>query len=289
MAPLRLHYSITAEDLAEARRRWMIDPAMLSLICGAIACLLLLPQAIRPDVPLVIPQPPKAGTAIDLLMPLVQWGGILLIIWFPLFQIMRRTGRQPWQISRQRQAAPSSVRFWICLSVAFAATVAAAAVAISAKRKAAVGLGAAVDPNYSPAFETLFSIFPFVLMCVFIPLIIHRANNSKRFWSRQYHLHRPFTTEIDEGSLRVSEPFVTVAYRWAYFRGFTQSPNLFHLYPTSLQLVMIPKRAFATPEARQEFADFLARTIVPPATAFPVLPALPLPALPAGPSPASAE
>jgi len=43
---------------------------------------------------------------------------------------------------------------------------------------------------------------------------------------------------------------------------------------------VIPKRAFPTPEAQQQFADFLARTIVPPTMAFPVLP---LPAIPPAP------
>jgi hypothetical protein len=142
-------------------------------------------------------------------------------------------------------------------------------------------LGAQVDPNYSPAFETILSMAPFLFVTGIVPFFIRRTNSASRFWSRQYHLHRPFTADIDESSIRISEPLATNTYTWAYFRGHTQSPNLFLLYPSSLMVVMIPKRAFPTPEARQQFVDFLARTIVAPTTAFPVLPALPLPALPA--------
>ena len=150
-------------------------------------------------------------------------------------------------------------------------------------------LGDEVDPDFSPGFETVITMVPILVASVFLPLFLRRTNTATRKWSRQYHLHRPFTTDIDQTSLRVSEPFVTVTYQWAYFRGYTQSPNLFLLYPTALLVIMIPKRAFPTPDARQQFADFLARTIVPPANAFPVLPALPLPALPVAtpPSPPS--
>jgi YcxB-like protein len=280
MAPLRLQYSITAEDLAEAQRRWTIHPGVGGLACAAMGFLLLLPQALHPDIPLRHTQPVKQMSPLDLLILVAQWGLILVVIWLVTFQFLRRIGKQPWEIPPQRRAAPSSVSFWASLVVSWVVIVGSIAWTIISKRHAAAALGGEVDPDYSPAFETILTSFPILVVSVVLPLFLRRTNTATRRWSRQYHLHRPFITDIDEAGLRVSEPLMTVSYDWRYFRGHTQSPNLLLLYPTALQVVMIPKRAFPTPEARQEFTDFLARTIVAPAKAFPVLPALPLPALP---------
>src|SRR6185312_4191646 len=97
--------------------------------------------------------------------------------------------------------------------------------------------------------ETLLPIIPIAFVALFIPLVFRRILSPSRLWSRQYHLQRPFTVDIDESSIRITEPLAATECKWQYSRGYNQTPNLFLLYPSALTFVMIPKRAFPNPQA----------------------------------------
>src|SRR3954464_10678356 len=142
MPPLHLEYTITPQDLSEATRRWTIHPGLMALTCAPLACLLLVPQAIHPEIPLINPQPIKGPTPwFEILMPLVEWGLVLVVIWVTVFRVLRRISAQPWEIRRQRTAAPSPSAFWACIAIAAVVIIGAIAWTISAKRRAAAALG----------------------------------------------------------------------------------------------------------------------------------------------------
>jgi hypothetical protein len=280
--PLHLEYTLTAQDFAESRRRWSLNGSSIMLLIAFIMALLLVPRAIYPEPVLLNPPPPTAPTGLEAWMPLLQWLLILVVIWVPVFRMLRNIGSHPWKKARQRQAAPSATNFRISAAIAGAIVIGAVAWTIAAKRNAAAALGSAVDPTYSPVFDTLLPLTPFAVLSAILLIWGRRVFSPTRIWSPNYHLHRPFTADIDDTGLRISEPCAQFQYAWTYFRGHNQTPNLFLLYPSSLAFVMIPKRAFPTPESQQHFAALLSRHITPPTGAFPVLP---LPSLPPAPPP----
>jgi len=273
MSVLHLEYTLNANDLAEGRRRWTIGPGVVLLAIAAFTCGILISEALEPDVPLLNPLPVPAKVPLsEALIPFLPWLVMLFVLGVLFIRFMRLMSTPPWKHRRQRRSAPSRFAFWLELLIAIAMTVGAAAWAVAAKRNYLVAHGPAADPHYSPVVDTVVSIMPMAFIGALFAFLLRRASNPARLWARQYNLQRPFATEIEESGIRISESFSRHEYKWSYFRGFNETPNLILLYPSSQMFVMIPKRAFPTSESQKEFLDLLARQVVPPTAAFPVVP-----------------
>jgi len=69
----------------------------------------------------------------------------------------------------------------------------------------------------------------------------------RKLWEGQSHLHDPHTVTITDDGITVRQASRRSEYMWATFQKYRSTPELFLLYTSEYQYVMIPRRSFETP------------------------------------------
>jgi hypothetical protein len=271
---MKLQYQLTAEDYGEANRMHMrLRPWMLIWLLDWLAVVSLVSD-LSPDVSqTATPGSPSLWT--NLVLPLLPWLLLLLLIWLFIFRALRRNWRKPWLRPGPNRENPAFVVGAFALQGAV--LVLLFTLALRAER------AATTDPRQSPLLNVLLPLLPIACMVGFLAFLMRRFRGVfNRGWESQPHMHRPYIAEIDETSLRLSEPLSHHEYRWEYFPGWIETTNNFVIYVSPLSFHLIPKRAFADAAARAQFVELLRRVISEQTGAFPVGPsgARPLPAIP---------
>lgn len=272
---MRIQYQLTSKDYLEGTTGHRLNTRLILLIFGLIPVLIFVPQILRPQ-PLLkgiatAPARPSSGL-FDLAAAALPWIAILVSIWILVLRQVRRVGTPAWK----RKWRPHLLRrlpFWTILFAAIALDCVFAGWAVVAKNNAAAALGPLVDPTWSATSDTLVALIPWLTITVFIAAALRFSDRSSlRAWNSQRHLHRPWSLEVNEQGMAFAEPLSAHQYSWAYFPGWTESPNLFLVYQSAIQIVMIPKRAFETDADRDAFRTRLDQHISSQTNAFPVLP-----------------
>ena len=113
---------------------------------------------------------------------------------------------------------------------------------------------------------------------VAIPVyVVRQHRRGRRAWSASPWHRRPKTVDVSDDGLRVADGQVDVLYRWPSLHRFLERPTLFLLHTEQKHLVIVPRRAFPSPEAEQAFRGLLQTHVghgrfASRAVAFPVVP-----------------
>ncbi len=138
-----------------------------------------------------------------------------------------------------------------------------------------------LTPLLRGCFAALAAWSVFSLWAVLVNRIAGRASGQ---WESQQFLHGPMTIWLDAQGVRISATHFQAVYRWAAIQGFVETGNLFLLYPSTLLMIIIPKRALMHPAELDALCALLRASVahgqlLPRRTGFEVLPA---PAIPVG-------
>ncbi len=115
----------------------------------------------------------------------------------------------------------------------------------------------------------------FWLVLIFFPARGHRQNKSRKIWDGELHLHLPQTIDVFADGFTHWGKLWRSEYRWAIFSKYCDTPDLFLLYLSELQYVIVPKRAFETPAQMAEFQALCVNNLGGGQRGFPVLPVPP--------------
>jgi hypothetical protein len=119
---------------------------------------------------------------------------------------------------------------------------------------------------------------PWVAWLVLITSVItfvHRRSQKPTLGPEGSWARQPHAVEIDDQTIEVRRGHVTNRFGWPYFVSYLETENLLVLYTADLSLLILPKRAFATPEQSDTFRGLVVNHVpngefLPPATGFPV-------------------
>jgi hypothetical protein len=103
---------------------------------------------------------------------------------------------------------------------------------------------------------TFFGVLAVLQM--FMPFLVHR-----RVYNRNPRLFGMKTVIFDDDGIKSDGAMGHVERRWNAFEKFSETNNLFITYLTRDVVGIVPKRAFASPEAVAQFRDLLASRIRP--------------------------
>jgi hypothetical protein len=86
-------------------------------------------------------------------------------------------------------------------------------------------------------------------LTLFVIMAVRRLRKHRQtLWEQQPSLHRAKSTDISAEGVTISDGVTRYECRWAAFVGWTETKALFVLFPSELQTIFLPKRAFASPE-----------------------------------------
>jgi hypothetical protein len=111
-----------------------------------------------------------------------------------------------------------------------------------------------------------------MVVCSIVMVLRLNARNIRRAFELQAHLHRPKTIEVSPESLTVSGEGVREDYAWHAFIGWNETAHLFLLFTSYVTFHIVPKRAFASRDAYDEFEMIVRNKVGERRHGFDVLP-----------------
>jgi hypothetical protein len=96
---------------------------------------------------------------------------------------------------------------------------------------------------------------PWVFLFIFFVVLVRRINRQR--WKQQPGLARPRVFEFNAETVMTSDGISTGIYRWEAFYRCVETIDLFMLYPSGITFIMVPKRAFPSPEALENFRQLI--------------------------------
>jgi len=87
--------------------------------------------------------------------------------------------------------------------------------------------------------------------------VVRQHRRGRRAWATSPWQHRPKVVDVTDDGLRVADAEVEVLYRWPSLHRFLERPTLFLLYTAQKHAVIVPRRAFPSPQAEQAFRGLL--------------------------------
>jgi YcxB-like protein len=90
-----------------------------------------------------------------------------------------------------------------------------------------------------------------------------QQNTRKRLWNAQLSLHRAKTADISAGGIVVTDTVSRNETHWDGFVGWKETKTLFVLFPSEVNVLFLPKSAFASDEeleAMRSLARFIPST-----------------------------
>lgn len=238
-------FLLTIDDLAEAsfgsRRRM---PLILAsggwLFLGTVLTLLFVgTYVVKGDAPAggatarnaaAYSRPPTTNAAerVQLLLEVTSLG--ILLVLLPGSAMLWHTLKKPpapWLSAEQRKrASPATVVWGIFL-----------------------GMGAILALNVSrTAFEVAIILMPVTVLHMVLGIwpMLQMTIGLRRPWGAQTNLHVPVTLTADETGVRSLDERVKSHYAWCAFAGYRETEDLILLYLSPGNLLMVPKRGFAT-------------------------------------------
>jgi hypothetical protein len=88
------------------------------------------------------------------------------------------------------------------------------------------------------------------LLWIFVILFIglhRRRTQARTIWDGSGHLHKPFTVDITDEGVTFEQSDRRTDHRWSAFQDLEETPQLFLLYTSKLQYLIVPKRSFESP------------------------------------------
>jgi len=109
---------------------------------------------------------------------------------------------------------------------------------------------------------------------IFIGLLAFfgRKKQERKAFEQRAELHRLRTVHFSEDGVTHDDRVSQSRTSWQGFIKFGETTNVFLLYHSDVAAIIIPKRAFLTPAAADEFRILAQSQISPARSAFPVLP-----------------
>jgi hypothetical protein len=285
---IRIEYQLTFDEWVEAARVQVRVRMWAAIVAGTMISVLVL-----------LPSPPSsAALGLAALEPLLMWLLILGLVWMSVFMALRNANWKPWR-KKPRTIKPIMPVWFRRFLVPVASLVIISwviairwRVELDADRAAASKAGTAFNP-----ITTVVSMFVIIASSAFyciLPAITAMLSRKGGIfgwpyvqgWKNQAHLRRPIVAEFSESTCATSEPLSHHEYRWDYFPGWVETPNLFICFVSNRAILIFPKRAFADDVQRSEFALLLDRSISEGLPAFPVMTAQPSEGPPPPPVPA---
>ncbi len=114
---------------------------------------------------------------------------------------------------------------------------------------------------------------PYLLLGIFLWLFTaySQGRRIRNAWEGNPSLQLHTTFEADESGIKFNDTQTQAAQQWSTVRRIVETPNLFCLYLSKTSARMIPKRAFSSPEAVDEFRNLLERHLIVPTGGFPIV------------------
>ena len=275
MLPITAHYTLTFDEFAEAYRlqrrysRFLTGPTPRSRWFGCLAMaglfiLLFIATAIatyatghRTVTPTGRPHIESDSPIVTFLIGCLPWPILVGFLWLVI-------GRFP--VERRLLRGVSVVFLLIGASVSLTSTF------FTPQTPADVG------GNSSNLFTAFLPMLVALIGFLFIVRGILRRGIHVA-WEGQPVVRQPVHLEATNDRVVYSTALSRSEYAWPAYVSFSETSNLFVLFPSALTFQVIPKRGFAGPEQLQAFHDLLAsrlRTADASPQRFPVLPVLPL-------------
>lgn len=263
---MKIEYQITYTDYREANLshqtpRSKPQRILLAVVLTAMAGVAFW-VALRPMhgvTALPTTGPIGLGDAFGSLLQWLPWAGLVLIV-----LIISRTR----QISAKRRfvvAPESRSLLFSAPAVILTALVLATATMIIADVRQSVR-----QPAASTGFPSDSICYLFVVLYLAIYFLLLRGN-YRRNWKLQPSLARPRTLEYSPEAVTTDDGVTMVMHRWPAFLRCVETRGLFLLYPSGLGFVMVPKRAFPSPEAVDGFRRLIQEWADGQSAGFPVI------------------
>jgi hypothetical protein len=115
------------------------------------------------------------------------------------------------------------------------------------------------------------STWLFMLASIMFIAVLNRFTKMRHHWNTHPALARAATAEITAHGITLTDAFVKSEYQWQGFQKFQETKHLFLLYTGTGSHLMIPKRAFESPEELQAMRALL-KLIQAPTSGFQVVP-----------------
>ena len=109
-------------------------------------------------------------------------------------------------------------------------------------------------------------------IAAFVFFFLRNRRDARRRFEREPLLQQLQTINITDAGLTHGSHTTSTFYRWDAFHKHLETPDFFLLYISDAVFEMLPKRAFPSQAAMDEFREFVAHVVSPPQYAFPVQP-----------------
>jgi hypothetical protein len=115
---------------------------------------------------------------------------------------------------------------------------------------------------------------PWLLIFLFIWFFVFRQLRKSGFRAiaDDPQFQQVQSLDVDADGVRLATPLAETRWKWANFSGMSETPELLFVHLRERTVLVIPKRAFSTPEQLDEMRSTIRANVSEHTGAFPVLP-----------------